>query len=89
MSGFDFPGLDFYGYGYGWTLWGNGLQGHGGATPGYYGQILFNDGENGPYGVVIMMTYGCSITECDFDWFDDYYVVIRKLLLEHAEDLSN
>ena len=88
MMGFDFPGLDFTGVGYGWTLWGDGLQGHGGATPGYYAQILYNEGESGPYGVVIMMTYGCSITECDFDWFDQYFVVIREILLDHGANLT-
>jgi CubicO group peptidase (beta-lactamase class C family) len=88
MSGFDFPGMDFYGVGFGWTLWGNGLQGHGGATPGYFAQMLMQESESGPYGVILMMTYGCSITECDFEWFDTYFVAVREKLLDHAEELS-
>jgi len=88
MSGFDFPGMDFYGVGFGWTLWGDGLQGHGGATPGYYAQMLYKESDSGPYGAIIMMTYGCSITECDFEWFDNYFVAIREVLLEQAEELS-
>ena len=88
MSGFDFPGMDFYGIGLGWTLWGDGLQGHSGATPGYFAQMLMQETETGTYGVILMMTYGCSITECDFEWFDAYFAAIREILLEHAELLN-
>ena len=87
MSGFDFPGMDFYGYGFGWDLWGNGLQGHSGGTPGYFAQMLMQESESGPYGAIFMMTYGCSITECNFEWFDQYYIPIRELLLQEAAQI--
>jgi hypothetical protein len=85
MSGFDFPGMSFLGVGYGWTQWGDGWQGHSGATPGYFAQMLMRETDSGSYGVILMMTYGCSITECDFEWFDKYFETIRDLLLEEAE----
>jgi hypothetical protein len=31
-----------------------------------------------------MMNTGCSIVECDFDWLDDYFVAIRKMLMYEA-----
>jgi hypothetical protein len=84
MSGFDFPGMDFYGVGFGWALWGDELGGHGGGTPGYFAQMLLQESENGPYGVILMTTYGCSRIECDFEWFDRYFVATRTLLLDEA-----
>jgi CubicO group peptidase (beta-lactamase class C family) len=84
LGGFDFPGMDFYGVGFGWSLWGEGLQGHGGATPGYFAQMLLQESDSGSYGVIMMMTYGCSITECDSEWFDQYFIPIRELLLQEA-----
>jgi CubicO group peptidase (beta-lactamase class C family) len=89
MSGFDFPGMDFYGSGFGWTLWGDGLQGHGGATPGYFAQMLLQESESGPYGAILMMTYGCSRTACDFEWFDQYFIPIRELMLQEAAKISD
>ena len=45
MSGFDFPGMDFYGSGFSWSTWGDGLQGHGGATPGYFAQMFLQEAD--------------------------------------------
>ena len=88
-SGTDFPSLDFYGMGYGWLLWGDGYQGHTGGTPGYFSQMIYRENDLGPYGVILMVTNGCSMTECDFEWFDTYFVAIREILLEEAEELNN
>lgn len=88
LSGEDFPGLELFGMGLGWQLWRDGLQGHTGATPGNYAQIIFGENEAGAYGAVLMMTNGCSQTECDFNWFDVYFVNIRELLLAGAEKIA-
>jgi hypothetical protein len=87
MSGTDFPGMKLYGSGYGWWLWDDGLQGHGGAVPGFYAQMLFKKTEIGAYGVVMMMNTGCSLVPCDMEWFDDYYITIRELLLQEAAEI--
>ena len=34
-----------------------------------------------------MMTNGCNITECDFQWFDQYYISIWELLLQEAAQI--
>jgi len=84
----DFPPMELEGLGLSWFLWEDGYQGHPGATPGYLAQIIYNEGDTMPYGVVILMTYGCSKTECDFDWFTKYYVGIRETLLSEAEMIA-
>jgi CubicO group peptidase (beta-lactamase class C family) len=90
LSGFDFPSMELYGQGIGWLLWGNGLQGHSGAIPGFFSQIIYQEVEGGiPYGVVLMMNTGCSVVECDFVWFDEYFVAIRELLLAFAGEIAH
>jgi len=85
----DFPPMYLTGVGLGWFLWENGYQGHGGAVPGYYAKMVFNEGEGVPYGIVMLMTYGCSKTPCDLDWFNEYFVGIRELLFEEAKSLAS
>jgi hypothetical protein len=87
MNGHDFPGMKLYGSGYGWWLWEDGLQGHGGAVPGFYAQMLFKDVDDGAYGLVMMMNIGCSLVPCDNEWFDKFFITIRELLLQEAEKL--
>lgn len=87
LTGTDFPSMELYGLGWGWILWGEGLQGHTGAVPGFYSQMVYREAEE-PYGVVLMMNTGCSLVECDFEWFDEYFVSIREVLLEAAEGVS-
>jgi len=87
MNGHDFPGMKLYGSGYGWWLWEDGLQGHGGAVPGFFSQMLYKEMDNGAYGLVMMMNTGCSLVPCDDGWFDKYFITIRELLLQEAEKL--
>lgn len=88
LSGSDFPSMDLRGQGLGWMLWGKDQQGHTGAVPGFFSQMVYQGGEVTPYGVVLMMNTGCSVVECDFEWFDQYFVAIRDLLLEHAGEIA-
>jgi CubicO group peptidase (beta-lactamase class C family) len=87
LSGTDFPGMQLYGFGWGWLLWGGDLMGHTGAVPGFFSQMVYRDTEI-PYGVVLMMNTGCSVVECDFVWFDDYFVSIREILMQEAARLA-
>ena len=84
LSGYDFNNLNLYGMGLGWQLWGDGLQGHGGAVPGFLSEIIFQQAEPDAYGVVIMMNVGCSIGVCDRDWLDAHFYAIRDILLAEA-----
>jgi CubicO group peptidase (beta-lactamase class C family) len=87
LSGTDFPSMQLYGFGWGWLLWGGDLMGHTGAVPGFYNQMVYRDAEL-PYGVVLMMNTGCSVVECDFEWFDDYFVEVREILLGEAARIA-
>ena len=80
----DFPPMNLEGVGLGWFLWEDGYQGHGGAVPGYFAQLYINEGEDVPYGAVILTTYGCSKTPCDKEWFDTYFVRMRDILFEEG-----
>ncbi len=84
LGGTDFPSMELTGQGMGWSLWGDGLQGHSGAVPGFYAQMLCKEGSIRPFGVILMMNTGCSVVPCDFEWFDMYFVAIRELLLAEA-----
>jgi CubicO group peptidase (beta-lactamase class C family) len=87
LSGTDFPSMELYGLGWGWLLWGGDLMGHTGAVPGFYNQMVYRDFDT-PYGVVLMMNTGCSVVECDYEWFDEFFVAIREILMEEAERLA-
>jgi CubicO group peptidase (beta-lactamase class C family) len=88
MGGFDFPSMSLSCFGWGWILWGEGLQGHSGAVPGFFAQMVYGDADGIPYGVVLMMNTGCSVVECDFEWFEDYFSTIRTKLLHAAEQIA-
>ena len=88
LSGFDFPGMELYGLGMGWILWGGGAQGHTGGIPEYLSQMIYKEANSVPYGVVMMMNTGCSVVECDFEWMDETFVAIQELLMEHAGDIA-
>jgi hypothetical protein len=49
--------------------------------------MVYRDAEL-PYGVVLMMNTGCSVVECDFEWFDDYFVEVREILLGEAARIA-
>lgn len=84
LRGFDFPSMELYGMGLGWQLWGDGLQGHGGAVTAFYAQMLGKPDGEGSHGVILIMNTGCSLVECDFEWYDTFIVVIRELLLQEG-----
>jgi hypothetical protein len=51
-------------------------------------EILYNDRENMPYGLVIMMTKSHAKTEIDRGWWHDYYVPIQEILLQEGKTLA-
>jgi CubicO group peptidase (beta-lactamase class C family) len=83
ISSTDWIGMRLTGWGWGWQLWTDDLMGHTGAVPGFMSQMTYRDTEV-PYGVVMMMNAGCSLVECDWEWLNDTFGVIRELLMEEA-----
>jgi CubicO group peptidase (beta-lactamase class C family) len=84
------PGNTHYinGLGLSWFLYSGGFQGHGGSMPGNKAEIIYNDQEAVPYGVVMMMTYGCSKTDCDMGLFNNYYGPIQEILFKEGQVLA-
>jgi CubicO group peptidase (beta-lactamase class C family) len=80
--------LDISGIAMGWFLYRSGYQGHGGATPGYRADIVYNDQAPLPYGVITMMNYGCSKTPFDVDLFNTYYEPIQEILFEEGKAIA-
>ena len=76
------------GLGLSWFLFSGGYQGHGGAMPGNQAEIVYNDQEARPYGVVMMMTYGCSKTKCDMDLYSNFFGPIQEILFEEGKALA-
>ena len=84
----DFPPKHLNGAGLSWFHWAGGYQGHNGFMPGYMAEILYNEGDGVPYGMVIMMTKSHSKTEIDRGWWNDYYVPFVDTLLEEGKVIA-
>ena len=84
----DFPPKYTNGVGLSWFLHGGGYQGHGGFVAGLMAEILYNDREEVPYGMVFMMTKSHAKTELDWDWWHNYYVPIQEILLEEGKAMA-
>ena len=66
MSGHDFGGFTFTGYGLGWPLYTENIIAHGGAIPGYISNMAFKTVSNGKYGIVVMFNKGSSLAQDDY-----------------------
>jgi hypothetical protein len=84
----DFPPKYLNGSGLSWFHWDGGYQGHNGFMPGYMAEILYNDREEVPYGMLIMMTKSHAKTELDWDWWYNYYVPIQTILFEEGKAMA-
>jgi CubicO group peptidase (beta-lactamase class C family) len=84
----DFPPKYTNGAGLSWFLHGGGYQGHSGFVAGLMAEILYNDREEVPYGMVFMMTKSHAKTELDWDWWHNYYVPIQEILLEEGKAMA-
>lgn len=84
----DFPPKHLNGSGLSWFHWDGGYQGHNGFVPGFMAEILYNDRQEVPYGMVIMMTKSHSKTEIDREWWREYYVPIQEVLFEEGKAMA-
>jgi CubicO group peptidase (beta-lactamase class C family) len=79
-------GFDLEGFGLGWFLYKNGLQGHGGATPGYSANIFLKESVKGDIGVVVMYNRGSALIY-DGDLIYGFLPLVNHLLYERAQEL--
>jgi len=84
----NFPPSYLDGEGLSWFHFGDDSQGHGGNVAGYSADMLYKEGDETPYGIVILMNYGVSKTPVVWEWWEEYYVGIRELLFEEAEAIA-
>jgi hypothetical protein len=88
LMGHDFPPKNLKGAGLSWFQYSGGYQGHAGAVAGLMAEILYNDNEGLPYGMVIMMTKSHAKTEVDWDWWREYYVPFVDILFEEGKAMA-
>lgn len=82
----SFPGSEKAGYGLGWFISEEGLQGHDGAVPGFLASMFINETGQGAYGIIVMFNRGSSFV-LDIDLLTSFFPAINILVLEHAENL--
>ena len=51
-------------------------------------EILYNDRQEVPYGMVIMMTKSHAKTEVDWAWWHEYYTPFQEILFSEGEALA-
>lgn len=81
----DFPPKHLNGSGLSWFHWDGGYQGHSGFVAGLMAEMLYNDNDGMPYGMVIMMTKSHAKTVADWNWWRSYYVPFVDTLLEEGK----
>ena len=81
-------GFNLIGYGLGWMLYDNRLQGHSGAVIGYLASLFFKETENGAFGGILMFNRG-FIHKSDDVLKNIFFPTISKLIFEEAEHLFN
>jgi CubicO group peptidase (beta-lactamase class C family) len=84
----NFPPKYTEGVGLSWYLHRDGYQGHSGFVAGLMAEMLCNDREGVPYGMVIMMTKSHAKTELDWDWWRDYYAPFVDTLLKEGKFMA-
>ncbi len=81
-------GFNLIGYGLGWMLYDDGLQGHDGAVIGYLASLFFKKTEKGVFGGIVMFNRG-FIHKSDDVLKNIFFPTINKLIFEEAEHLFN
>jgi hypothetical protein len=79
-------GFDLEGFGLGWFLYDNDLQGHGGATPGHSANLFLKDSVKGDIAIIVMYNRGSALIY-DSQLIYGFVPSINNLLYERAEEL--
>ena len=76
------------GYGLGWMIAEDGLQGHIGGASGYEAEMLYQETRSGPVGIIFLRNWSWELAddyENGFDYWKKYHVGVREILMEEAE----
>ena len=88
MSGYDFGGFTFVGYGLGWPLYSDNIIGHSGGIPGYISHMSFKTVSNGKYGIIFMLNKGSSLVHDDY-LINEFCPSIIDILYNEAAKLHS
>ena len=78
------------GYGMGWTVCEEGIEGHIGGIFGYEAEMLIKHTPSGKVGIILLRNWSWDVADDyqnGFEYWKKYHVAIREILLEEAESL--
>jgi CubicO group peptidase (beta-lactamase class C family) len=79
------------GYGMGWTIAEDGIQGHIGGASGYEAEMLYKDTPQGKVGIIFLRNWSWELAD-DYDsgfaYWKKYHVDVREILMGEAERLA-
>ena len=80
--------ISIEGYGLGWTVAEDSIQGHIGGASGYEAEMLYKETSQGSYGIVFLRNWSWELAddyESGFEYWKKYHVGVREILMEEAE----
>jgi CubicO group peptidase (beta-lactamase class C family) len=78
------------GYGLGWTIAEDGIQGHIGGASGYEAEMLYKETDRGKYGIIFLRNWTWELADAydeGFEYWKKYHVGVREILMAEAERL--
>jgi CubicO group peptidase (beta-lactamase class C family) len=78
------------GYGLGWTIAEDGIQGHVGGASGYEAEMLYKETFQGKAGIIFLRNWTWELADDydnGFEYWKKYHVGVREILLAEAERL--
>jgi CubicO group peptidase (beta-lactamase class C family) len=78
------------GYGLGWTIAENGIQGHIGGASGYEAEMLYRETAQGKFGIIFLRNWSWELADDDengFEYWKKFHIGVREILMEEAERL--
>jgi CubicO group peptidase (beta-lactamase class C family) len=83
--------IPMVGYGLGWTIAEDGIQGHIGGASGYEAEMLYTESSQGNYGIIFLRNWSWELAddyENGFEYWKKYHVGVREILMDAAEIIS-
>jgi len=76
------------GYGLGWTIAEDGIQGHIGGASGYEAEMLYKETPQGNIGIIFLRNWSQELADdydYGFEYWKKYHVDVREILMAEAE----
>lgn len=76
------------GYGMGWTIAADGIEGHIGGASGYEAEMLSKETTQGKVGIIFLRNWDWELADdydFGFEYWKNYHVGVREILMEEAE----